>query len=86
MKSTFYFLKINERIPVSTMKDHYRLHNTHYKKPPQVEPDEEKEFRTHVKFNTRGVQNHILIGHGVEDNNVCEFFNKRIQQFNQFFS
>ena len=34
---------------------------------------EEIEFKKHVKFDNRGVQNHILIGHGVKNDDVNQF-------------
>lgn len=46
------------------------LQNTVLNQPRTYKPEDEKEFDKHVKFDTRGVQNHLLIGHGITQDNV----------------
>ena len=43
------------RVPLSTTKDHFSLHNTVYNMPRDQTTEAEKEYYEQVKFNHRGL-------------------------------
>ncbi|KRX09175.1 hypothetical protein PPERSA_05844 [Pseudocohnilembus persalinus] len=63
----------NERIPNSTMKDSFGLHNSAFNQDYSSVSPEEEEFIKHVKYNSLGMQNHLMTGHGLKQ----EDFEKR---------
>ncbi len=52
-------------MPLSTTKDHFHLGNTAYNMLRENKTPEEKEFEKYVKFDHKGLQEHLLVGHGV---------------------
>nr|8G2Z_0G Chain 0G, CFAP107 [Tetrahymena thermophila CU428]8G2Z_1G Chain 1G, CFAP107 [Tetrahymena thermophila CU428] len=87
--------QIDERLPNSTMKDSYGLKNSALNCEPSKLTPIDKEFNQHVIFNTQGVQQHILFGHGVKqtDYNKREYgtsydlsFNQKIKPQTQIYS
>ncbi|CAD8136750.1 unnamed protein product [Paramecium pentaurelia] len=52
------------KIPNSTMKDSFGLQNTLLNMPQQKQTEAEKEYYEQTTFNHKGLQNHLLLGHG----------------------